>query len=143
MVNEHVNSDGCRCKQGGGGGRLSTTDTYGIVRTYKMYARWNFENIPKNLSFDIKSKCKRFLIFFELSNLKLRNLATNPLNGPPPPVPPRAGAVDESLAELDGFDDDDVDDVAGGIAAAAAPDDDEDISMAAARAVVAGVVVGA
>lgn len=111
--------------------------------TYKMYARWNFENIPKNLSFDIKSKCKRFLIFFELSNLKLRNLATKPLNGPPPPVPPRAGAVDESLAELDGFDDDDVDDVAGGIAAAAAPDDDEDISMAAARAVVAGVVVGA
>lgn len=134
---------GAGASKGEGGGRLSTTDTYGIVRTYKMYARWNFENIPKNLSFDIKSKCKRFLIFFELSNLKLRNLATNPLNGPPPPVPPRAGAVDESLAELDGFDDDDVDDVAGGIAAAAAPDDDEDISMAAARAVVAGVVVGA
>lgn len=88
----------------------------------------------------MKSKCKRFLIFFDSSNLKFRNLATKPLNGPLPPIPPSAGTVDESLAELDGFDEDND---AGGIATAAVPDDDEAISMAADRVVVAGVVVGA
>lgn len=90
-------------------------------------------------------------MFFESSNLKWRNLATKPLNGPcPPPIPPSAGAVDESFDELDGFDDDIDDDVAGGIAADTAAADGDVAAAAVASpevdeaiSIVAGVVVGA
>lgn len=65
----------------------------------------------------MKSKCKRFLIFFfDSSNLKLRNFATNPLNGPIALLAPKAGAVDESDDEL----------VVGGAVGGAVGDDNDD-----------------